>query len=468
MAKVRKGLADVTDGEKWEWLGSGKTSFTGERKLDMSYGISTTIEASLASKLSVGISTSVAMEAAVKAEFGAGLSYTKGEALSLSQSGDFSYQNSYAGTVGADDINKARLKAYTIALGVLLGLQTGTMIGLLGYIAHVQRTTDEEVVEVYSHAGFPMSMAATIMTIITTVSAALMAFMTKIKSFTENNNPAAALTMDADQGLFLGMNRTGKIAGVTMNPTAVDIGIADAQALPAGAGVAYSKPAGSPSVVGLAGDPGTPDNGGTRLQLNASGDILLNGTGAFQVNMVKKAGGGDTSASLRAQSIDLQVTDGTGNNGGSSLALRNNTATLGFDDNNNLQVANDNATLLGGTSATKSQLTLTSSSGILATGGNQVKTSAAAIELKFGASTVKLDATGFSIGSSLQVLQPGAPALSSADLQKAVANVAKVKTLRTQEYQTRKALNKLSDTRKKTDQNLQKQIISLRSRVDNL
>ena len=84
MAKVRKGLADVTDGEKWEWLGSGKTSFTGERKLDMSYGISTTIEASLASKLSVGISTSVAMEAAVKAEFGAGLSYTKGEALSLS------------------------------------------------------------------------------------------------------------------------------------------------------------------------------------------------------------------------------------------------------------------------------------------------------------------------------------------------------------------------------------------------
>ncbi len=62
MASKRNGYALVTEGEKFEWLGTGKTTLTAGKSLAITYGVSTTVDASLSTKFSMGISTSVSLD----------------------------------------------------------------------------------------------------------------------------------------------------------------------------------------------------------------------------------------------------------------------------------------------------------------------------------------------------------------------------------------------------------------------
>ena len=461
MSTTRKGLADVTDGEKWEWYGSGKTSFSGGRSLSMSYGISSSIEASIASKVSLGISTSVSAQASVQSSLGAGMSYSKDYTLSTSRAGGFSYQNSYASTVGADAASKTRLTALTTALHILLGAQTATLIGLMAHVAVVQATAEGPVEEVYSHPGFPMSSAASIMTAIAAVAAAIMAFMAKIQTFTETNNPAAALTMDADQGAFLGINRQQKIAGITLSETAIDLGIANSSLVPGTPGVSYQKAANSSTIIGLKGKPGAQGTGGVRMLLKASGDAITTGEGKLILELSK-------ATHIRSQLINLQVTNGTGNNAGGSVNLRSDSASIAINPTSSLLLKPDDITLMGGSKAKQSLVKLSSSSGSIATGGNSVTTSTSAVTLQFGQTNVKLDATGFAVGSDLTVLAPGAPGLTSATLQQAVTTVNALDLKQTQDDLQLKASLQLAMENLVASNLLKTDVIALRQRVEKL
>lgn len=462
MSTTRKGLADVTDGEKWEWYGSGKTSFSGGRSLSMSYGVSSSIEASIASKVSLGISTSVSAQASVQSSLGAGMSYSKDYTLSTSRAGSSSYQNSYASTVGADTASKTRLTALTTALHILLGAQTATLIGLMAHVAVVQATAEGPVEEVYSHPGFPMSSAASIMTAIAAVAAAIMAFMAKIQTFTETNNPAAALTMDADQGAFLGINRQQKIAGITLSETAIDLGIANGKIPGApGPGVSYKKAGDSTTIVGLDGNPGEKTNGGARMQLTATGDVMVTGQGLLNMST-------ENGAHIQSSLIDIKAMDGTSGMVGGLIDLRLNSASMAIETTNTLTLKPDDVTLMGGSQAKQSLVKLSSSSGSLATGGNSVNTSTSAVTLQFGQTKVKLDATGFAVGSDLTVLAPGAPGLTSATLQRALADVNTLKAQQTKDNAQLKASMKLSAVNLLSSAALHSKMIQLRQRVEKL
>ncbi|NLY28679.1 MAG: hypothetical protein GX049_14255 [Alcaligenaceae bacterium] len=271
---VRQGIAEVSEGEKWEWYGSGKTSFAGTRKLELNYSVATTIDAGISSKLTVGASSSVAWDNSIKAEFGASMKYSASKTIEFKRSAGFSHQDAYAGTVGADAVHNLNIRKVSIALKIVLSIQTVLVLALLGTVAGVQIKNQDKVVDVYTgkENGLSLNVIASITTAITTVLSILTIYWAKNKSFLEKNNPAAAVTLDAAQGVFMGMNRSGTLAGLTMNTKAIDLAIAPTGTLN------YLKPKGSSSIIGItqADTLGTAAAGGTRLKLAADGTINLN------------------------------------------------------------------------------------------------------------------------------------------------------------------------------------------------
>jgi hypothetical protein len=457
---VRQGIAQVSKGEAWEWYGGGKTSVSADRDLAVSYGVKTSVHVGIDSSLSIALSTEIAIAGKLSASFGDDLKYSKGNSWDLSSSGDFNYQDSYAGTVGADAASRLTMGRVRTAMNVLVVVQAALAVSMATYATVIQSTKSEEVNEVYfsEKNSFPLSAVASIFTIVSALAGVIMVFMGRTKSFSENSKPTAALTMDAASGLFLGSRVENGVnivsAGVKLDDNGIDLGTA-------GKDLTYQKGGKSQSIVGFTGSAGSQADGGSRLTLGKDGTISV-AAQTLAVALLKPAGGADTAVQLGAQSHQIQVTDGDGNPQPARLSIDSTTSLLEHDGNSALTLKSDSAQLLGGSGAGSSLVSLSSSKGSLATGGTNVETSAQSLKLTFGSNTLKIDASGFSMNADFKVTSPGAPVLSSPDIQKAIANLTQLQQKQDTQMRINKNLRAANQKQRQVAQTLQKQIIQLR------
>ena len=83
------------------------------------------------------------------------------------------------------------------------------------------------------------------------------------------------------------------------------------------------------TIIGLKGKPGAQGTGGVRMLLKASGDAITTGEGKLILELSK-------ATHIRSQLINLQVTNGTGNNAGGSVNLRSDSASIAINPTSSL------------------------------------------------------------------------------------------------------------------------------------
>lgn len=461
---VRKGIAEVTEGEKWNWYGSGKVEMSCSRSVEIAYGVKTSIEAAVSNTMKLGLETTVFVGGEVSASFAQKLEYSKGTSTEVAREGEFDFQDSYAGTVGADAVTSARMTALKVAIGVMVGLQAATALSLIITMAAVQSDNEEAVTEVYtsSTGGFPLSGIASIVTLITGLTAAVGLFMARFCSLSKSADPTVAFTMDNDRGAFLGVKTaTSQTGGITIAGNLLDLSVSSGN-------LGYNKPAGASTIVGFTNQAGTTGTNGVRFSMTGDGYTDVRSR-TFTVQTVKTGGtGSDPSVSLESKTLALQVTDDTGNLEGAKLSLNVDNVLLQRDANNALALSNSSAGLIGGSAAMQSSVKLTASEATLAGGGSTVVASNTKVELTFGATKFTLDPSGAKINSDLQILSPGAPggiasAISSmrSDITTINTTYATTRTVRTNYF-------KLQGQQQKAVAALEKKLIEMRSKVNSL
>ena len=401
MTSKRNGYALVTEGEKFEWLGTGKTTLTAGKSLAITYGVSTTVDASLSTKFSMGISTSVSLDMSAKVERSDGISFTKGSVMSSSRTGGFAHEDSYAGTVGAaKDASSITFTKLKTALWVLLGIQTAVVMGLVVKVFKVQADNEFVLEDVYTteNGDFRMSDVSMILTTLSSVCTVILTALTKVCKTVESNTPEAALTMDAKSGVFLGMNLNSKMAGMTMDSAAINLAIGKAApSLPPGPGLQYKKTIGSSTIVGLEGYQGQDD--GARLNMSAEGNVLFEGAGVFSTKMKKKL-------ELKGESVLMGTMDGQGGAPGSSISFTSSGASLNAGNNSAITVSQSSASIVAG-----SFLNVTNSNATLGTSGSSLEVQGTGLNAKVGnKAQLQVDATGVNMGGgALTVLGPAPP-----------------------------------------------------------
>lgn len=462
---VRKGIAEVTEGEKWSWFGQGKIEMSCSRSVEIAYGVKTSIEAAVHNTMKLGLETSVFVGGEVSASFAQKLEYSKGKSTEVSREGEFDFQDSYAGTVGSDAATRARMTSLKVAIGVMVTLQAVTALGLIITMAAVQSQNDDEVTEVYtsSTGGFPVSGIASIVTLITGLTAAVGLFLARFSSLSKSGDPTVALTMDNDRGAFLGFKKpiTSQTGGITIASNLLDLSVSSGN-------LGYNKPPGASSIVGFTNQAGTTGHDGSRISMSGTGDTGVFAR-TFSVKTVKTGGtGSDPAASIESKTLALQVTDDTGTAKDAKLSLDVENVLLQRDANNALTLSSSDAGLIGGSTATQSSVKLTASDATLASGGSTVVVSGTKVELAFGSTKFTLDPSGAKINSDLQIISPGGPtgiasAITSlkSDVAKINATYATTRTVRTNYF-------KLQGQQQKAMAALDKQLIAMRAKVNAL
>jgi hypothetical protein len=117
---------------------------------------------------------------------------------------------------------------------------------------------------------------------------------------------------------------------------------------------------------------------------------------------------------------------------------------------------------------TGSVMRLTSSESSMGTAGNNITINDTGVVLSFGESKVRIDATGFSLGDAVTVLNPGPPGLTFSGITDAVTDVATLTTEMTARKLTETALEDKYQVLKEATDTLNSVLMTTRNKVDEI
>lgn len=452
------GIAMISAGEGRSWFFGGKTEVALKRDFSLSASVKTEVSLGIKTDLTVAIANSISLSSKIEAVRGLKLSYGKTDSFETKEKGSFKAMDAYNGSVGHDAVSLAKVKTLRTALSVLLGAQaTATMTVAALAIAEKVNSPKDDIFN-FPDSGVNMNAVINLITGISTLGSALYLFFRKIMEAEIKNDPACVFSMDKTGTCFLGIKKgtvSSVASGLTIDQSKIVLNGPTKSA-------DYIKPPLGGIVLGMAGrysklGAAAParDN---ELKITETGVKAQGKNLSVAVdNMVKISG--DTFVALQ---VGEKIPESSIMCNKSGLLLQGGVNPV---EKSSMAIKPGSlSALVGG--PTGASLNMTSKEASLGAAGNNITLSASGATFQFGATSVKLDAMGFSIGSNLSVLNPGPPALTFAGLQAALQNVTKLNTetgLKTKELQVSQ---QKQDTLEMTQDKLNHSLVTARNQVD--
>ncbi|HCN71144.1 MAG TPA: hypothetical protein DIS96_05280 [Pusillimonas sp.] len=456
------GIAHVSEGQSLSWFGSGKTELITASDLEVIYGVRTEVTVGVKNDIALALQSETFVGSKFEAKLSAEFELTKTATVESAKEGEFYYMDSYIGTVGASAEQVAYAKTLRTATFTLLTVQTLAMLAAVAYATQQKITSpsEDEELEVPG-LDIALGQLTSIASIAATLAPLLLLKYGKWRKLGENDSPAGVLTMDAIGGVFLGtrkMTAPSPTSGVFISENSVQLSSSNTD-------LGYDKPNGGTSILGFSRSAGSAGVGGSRLEVSNDGMTRIYGSG-IRADLLTD--GGVSSHTVNAQAHSLNVT--TSNStmaAGPALNLTDTGVQAKYNDENSFSVGDRTISALAG-GPTGSVMRLTSSESSMGTAGNNITINDTGVVLSFGESKVRIDATGFSLGDAVTVLNPGPPGLTFSGITDAVTDVATLTTEMTARKLTETALEDKYQVLKEATDTLNSVLMTTRNRVDEI
>ena len=441
------GIAHVSEGQSLSWFGSGKTELITASDLEVIYGVRTEVTVGVKNDIALALQSETFVGSKFEAKLSAEFELTKTATVESAKEGEFYYMDSYIGTVGASAEQVAYAKTLRTATFTLLTVQTLAMLAAVAYATQQKITSpsEDEELEVPG-LDIALGQLTSIASIAATLAPLLLLKYGKWRKLGENDSPAGVLTMDAIGGVFLGtrkMTAPSPTSGVFISENSVQLSSSNTD-------LGYDKPNGGTSILGFSRSAGSAGVGGSRLEVSNDGMTRIYGSG-IRADLLTD--GGVSSHTVNAQAHSLNVT--TSN------------STMAAGPENSFSVGDRTISALAG-GPTGSVMRLTSSESSMGTAGNNITINDTGVVLSFGESKVRIDATGFSLGDAVTVLNPGPPGLTFSGITDAVTDVATLTTEMTARKLTETALEDKYQVLKEATDTLNSVLMTTRNKVDEI
>lgn len=401
MTEPEHGVAESTEGHKFSWYGDGETKVAANSEFALTYGVKTEVSLGMSTEFSLAAKTEISIGAKLEASVGYAFEFKKDGALEFAKSGGVHYLDSYVANIGASTGQRLAIKILSTAAWILIGLQAALMVAysVAAVAIKVKDPKDEHLY--LPDSKFPMAHLSSMLTIAINLGAMLTIAAGRLMDLSETSDPAGVLSMDATSAVFLGSRPAagGTSAGVTLDATGIELSTANAD-------LRYQKPSPhSSSIIGFQDKPDAQNVAGARLNLNADGSLQ-----AWGESLTSTVAG---SATQKAQTHVLQVTDGTGADQPSFLRTNEGGTYIHANTDNALFVS---SAIGVNAIAGDSFLGVGASKATIGRDGNTLECSAGAVTLAFGNTKLTIDATGINLGGgAISIMAPGGP-ISSLDL----------------------------------------------------
>lgn len=497
------GIVEHTQGKKFTWYGTGESKIVASADFCMTYGVKNDITLGFANSFSAAVKTEVAIGATLAAGLSTGFEFKHEHKMEETKSNSTHALNDQVLSVGGDPINEALTQKLRTAAKVLIILQTGILASAAATTLYMARqdqahrkaeqeqadkmadaanqqlqaanqklaaaktpeekkqaladktaaieaaikaqkavnaadedTSDHELS--YSKTmennipGYIFSGLTTCASALTLIGTIVHILASRIRKNQHSNAPTAVLSLDTLPAAFMGIRPSlgSGSMGVSMNSGGLDL-------VASSADLKYDKlanPATNGKINTITCFDTMPDGNatkGARIHLDPSGDISTWGqdyTSRTSGNAVQLANVHEliqTNNSGSPISNGLIIDDnGTTVSTGPNTFIRSGLNTQGID------AAHESALMR-----------LKPDSAVLGYGGNTVTLSNSAIELAFGATSIKMDSTGVTLGDAITILAPGAAMPSGPDLVDLKATLA---TLQANQVQFNASLNAMA------------------------
>lgn len=401
MTEPAHGVAESTEGHKFSWYGDGETKVAANSEFALTYGVKTEVSLGISTEFSLAAKTEIALGAKLEASVGYAFEFKRDGALEFAGSGGVHYLNAYAANVGASTAQRLAINSLSTAAWILIGLQAALMVScsVAALTIKVKNPKDEHLY--LPDSKFPMAHLSSMLTITINLGAMLTIAAGRLMNLSETSDPAGVLSMDATSAVFLGSRPAAgdTSAGVTLDATGIELSTAKAD-------LRYQKPSPhSSSIIGFQDKPDARNVAGSRLNLNTDGSLQVWGE-SLTTNVTD-------SATQKAQTHLLQVTDAAGADQPSHLRTNENGTYIQAKAGTNLSVN----TAIGVSAKTgDSFVNLKTASATIGRDGNTLQCSADAVTLAFGGTKLTIDATGINLGGgAISIMAPGGP-ITSVDL----------------------------------------------------
>lgn len=403
-------IANVSNGVAFNWFAGGKTEMSVKNNLEVVYGITTSVAMGMKSEFFFGHASEITLGTKVGVSRGPEFAIYEASESNSKACDSAHYMEAFTSSVGASPTQILLMEKLRRVTFILVDLQTALMISSAA-MATNRLSKDPESKDLFSPSvGLTMTVLPQIATIGAALIGAVVAVKKKWGSLKETDTPGAAITLDADGGVFLGARKVGvdtRTAGVLVNQDGVQINAAKVD-------LQYNQPAKSESFIGFSQDADNGNNGGTRAEFANDGWTRLYGKG---MHVALKASAGKAMNVALAEEHHLKVTgSGNLNPTGAGIGISNDGVLLKRDANTAIsaQDGSINAIVGGGGG---SALRLTPDSASLNSGLNFISVDNQGVYLHFGGNTFQINQVRISLCNNLTVLggAAGAPFTGMAD-----------------------------------------------------
>lgn len=397
---MAEGIVNISDGESFSWFAGGKTEMSVKNNLEVIYGTSTSVAIGLKNEFWLGHTSEISIGSKIDVSVGPSFTLSEATELDSKEHDDAHYMTSWTSTIGASPTQILAMKKLRYAAFVLVGLQTALMMAA-AITATVRMKEDPEAEELVSPGvGVTLTVLPQLAAIGAGITAAVLACMKKWGSLKDMGDPAAALTMDADGGIFLGTRKASVpntyTAGVLINETGVQINAAQND-------LGYDQPAESDSIIGFTQD--ADSQNGTRVEFANDGGTRIYGK---SMRVALKASAGKALNVALAEEHHLKV---TGSNSltptDAGVSVSSDGVLLKRDATTAISAQNGSVNaIVGGANGSAMRLTPTGAS--LSSGMNFMSVDNSGVYLRFGSNTFQISQLAITLCSNLTVLGGGA------------------------------------------------------------